>query len=454
MSTEAGRIDSLGKIRPGNEREKQPDDTPAENGVGGTESRTERASAPLNPEDEALPGNARWLGRLATATYGRALQFKAWNDTYFDRYHSRSNARTAATMEGRIAILSRQNIEYARRSAQHAAEAARLENSRWNSLAVGRMVTHLGITYHAWQSQSADRKARRFDAKIDRANGSLERAQRETTYFDERIGTRVHAIEEKLTQRLSPVEEHRKKIDARMNELGDAIGHHETIIRGIRSDIEKVETAMRERVYNKKEREQITGTLKKLYTKLTLEEQSLKDAGKLYTRCHSHRLRLANAHTECETARDAISDRYTNHVERKIAPETKPLSMPKSSDTVLAELIADSTQEIAQQPLTLEAFIKIWKLTFPSFPVKNSNDFLTSFKSDLERTQGGKEALAAWSKPQGTLTVAKYTALVENLFQTSGIFREQVRRTHGTKGLPLMISRLQESIARHGAKNP
>jgi|GEM_PF-6816498 len=415
----------------------------------------ERIQAPLNPEDERLPGNAQWFGRLSTAWIVRWKQFRAWDQTHFDRFHSRGSARTESGMEGRIAILTRQNMEHARRSGYHAAQKQRIENSRWNSFAIGRMISQAGIQYHAWQEQRADRKEKRFDAKIDRANGRLERAKREKTYYDERIGKKIHSIEEALSKRLAPIEEHRQKIDARMEELGNAIGHHETIIASIRGDVEKVEAALQERPHQK-ERKNLAGVLKKLNMKLTLQEQSLKDAGKLFERCDNHRRRLANAHAECETARDAISDRYTNHVERKIAPETKALPTRESLERTLEEILADISIEAGEKRLPLSSFVAIWKLTFPAASFKNQTDFIDMFGEQIEKMPESRGILAAVKDPNVTFAVPEYIKLIENLFQTSGLFREYVQRAggrKGEKGLSYTISRLKESIARRNTEN-
>jgi hypothetical protein len=421
--------------------------TPAEsarNPDSATRGR-ERVSTPLNPEDESLPGNARWYGRITDGVMNKWDQLNTWYNTSGDRSTSRSLGLLQAQLEGKTSMLGNQNVSLVREQARHSAEVARIgAKSGWMSRnPIGQFINQRRINYHTKRDQEISRKLHKLDAKITRTNGRIQAAKQSREQVDTRVMNAVHAAETRFNKRLDPVRQLRERIDTRMNNLGESIAHHEVTIKGLGGDIAKLEQALVSRRMTSSERTKYTTRLKDLHVALVQEETSLEEARNLFDRCDKHRARLANAQTLGESVYEGIVERYEEYGERTKERGTRTDTRPAASATEY--VFHDIQDEIKDVSMTNEDFIKLWNKKFPKTPLSNYEELAAMM------TEAGMIVSDADKLPATAMKTGDRIQQLGELFKKSPVFQDIIQTASGRRGasgFEAVISRITWDVYR------
>ncbi len=420
------------------------------------ERSREDVRAPLNPEDEALPGNARWYGRLASAVENKWVRFTTWESTLEDRFVSGHMSRKESAMEARVSMLGTHNIDYMRDKMRHsrAINQIKTQKSWMTKFGIGRWINEKRTQYHSFLESRADRKLKKVESKLKIANGAWSRAKETRSFYDERVARAVASAEKRLNRRLEPVTALREKIDARMDTLGESIAHHEQTVDEIQRSLIALESDFNSRPSNAEDRTRFSARFMALHQSLATEEQSLLDAKLLYDRCGKHRMRLANAQSDGEASRDAITERYINYAERNTKNQQQRASTQEPQTSALAPLrtislmYEDIREEIQDTEVTNERFCKVWNLTFPKSPIKDYKTFIGMI--DKVNAQEGLAAVAPnMREAQSVNKFGDISTSLGTLFEKSETFRALVLQASGVNGKPgleLVTDRLARSI--------
>jgi hypothetical protein len=432
--------DALGDVRPGVDHPAMSTTPAAE--ITPTPATPEKVRPRVNIEDKKLPGNYGWTGRIVEAAQRKWIQFDTWNMTHADVTKSDRKARTAATMELRRNSLTGQRdlCEDQLQKAQERVEELKNNDSLFSKLPIGRQINSLRLRWNMSKAQGLQRDIRVIDAGLVDVNGKWQRALDSKSLYDSRVNARVSKAEQKLNDKLQPVERLRTEVDAAVAKLGDSIAAYEKVRLSLG---EKIDALKAER----RRGPQTEGQLRARQEKLSLLKRQFADStkalerhqGKLL-RCYDHQQRLANAHSQAKAAKEGILGRYHRRVEAISRPEspagtpeptpttpTSPESTAADTDSLADEIEAGSIEAGDRMKLTPQNFLRHWNIALPGAEIKTGQP-VTSFEDivklyDKLVPPGTTGALTEEMRRGDPMEIGEWRTLVKKLVEKSPEFK-------------------------------
>lgn len=414
--------------------------------LGGSATRSETApTSPetvrprVNIEDKKLPGNYGWTGRIVDAAQRRWIQFDTWNMTHGDRANSDRKARTAEAMELRRNSLTGQRdaCEDGLLKVRDRIEELKNNDSLFSKLPIGRQINSLRLRWNTAKAQGWERDLRAIDTKLVDVNAKWQRAIDSKSLYDSRVNARVSKAEQKLNDKLQPIERLRTEVDASVEKLGTSIAAFEKLRLLLGEQIDALKAERRRGPQTQEQlraRQEKLSLLKQQFAGTTrvLEKHQQK-----LLRCYDHQRRLANAHSQAAAAKEGILGRYYNKVNAISRPEsapTTPETTPATPETVTPvsvsiadEITAGSIEDGERMKVTAENFLRLWNIALPGAEIKRGQP-VTSFEDivklyDKLVPPGSEGALSDEMRRGEPMLLSDWRKLVTKLAEVSPEFK-------------------------------